>query len=110
MTYIHGSPNRMEVGDIILPGDEVGFCSSGGRSDFVYFLDSSDGIYSLSEFTETFGKSSVSEVSMEDARYWAGEDGFIYEVEPLEDVFPDDHFDMNPNSYKTKKAKILKVL
>lgn len=104
MTYLHGSPVKLEVGDILLPGQNIGQNTNGGQGDAVYLVLTQG--YSLSDCEDTYGASNTREYAVLESAYWAGDEGYVYEVEPLGNIKADMNYDVSPACVKTSSARI----
>lgn len=103
--FLHGSINDIEVGAILVPGDEIDVNTNGGKSDYVYLV-STDG-YSLTECEGGESYDNTFDFAVSEALWWGG-DKFIYVVEPLGKLLYDDHHDVSPACVKTNSARVVK--
>lgn len=102
--FLHGSRNEFNVGDTLLPGNEVGKNDNGGKSDHVYLV-ATEG-FSLTECEDAEGYDNAFEFAVSEALWWGG-DKFVYIVEPVGDMSYDDNHDASPACIRSGSAKII---
>lgn len=102
--FLHGSRSDLNIGDVLVPGVELGRCDNGGKNEHVYLV-STDG-FSLSECEDAEGYSSAFEFAVSEALWW-GNDKFVYVVEPIGKMSYDDNHDVSPACVRSESAKIV---
>lgn len=107
--FFHGSQHDLNIGDILVPGEEIGFSDNGGHSQHVYIVATSG--YSLSEVEEGSYYKRTFDYAIADALFWGGKNDsqktYVYVVEPLAEVTYDETDRYSPSSMKTDKARIV---
>lgn len=102
--FLHGSQHDLKIGNVLRPGNNLGFSDNGGKSNRVYLI-STDG-FSLSECENAENYSNAFDFAVSEALWWGG-DRFVYVVEPLGKLEYDDNHDVSPACVKTSSAKII---
>jgi len=109
MVYYHGTDADLVIGDILIPGAELGVSANHGRSNHVYMT------------TDTFDAPDAKDIALTEAFMWArtacmvAEDereeedptAFVYIVEPIGAVEADGGEDVGDEAVRCGSARII---
>lgn len=116
MTYFHGTNVDLPIGEILVPGVELGESRNHGRSEHVYmtwdgFSDNPDVGYGTA-VREAFAWALTACMVAEDEGDDETQQAYVYIVEPLGEVEPDEACDeqVGEESVRTSSARIVGVM
>lgn len=116
MTFYHGTNADLAIGDILVPGAQLGVSVNHGRSEHVYitwdgFTSDEDEGYRVA-MTEALAWARTACMVAEDEQDAEDPEAFVYIVEPLGAVEPDGAIDeqVGEEARRTSSARIIGVV
>jgi hypothetical protein len=116
MTFYHGTNVDLAIGDILVPGVQLGGSTNHGRSEHVYmtwdgFTEDANEGYRVA-LTEALAWARTACMVAEDEQGAEDPEAFVYIVEPLGEVLSDDSGDeqVGDEARRTSSARIIGVV
>jgi hypothetical protein len=107
MTFFHGTNADLNIGDILLPGDQLSTNMNHGRSAHVYMTaDQAAGVSEGTAISEAYAWARTACMVAEDEDAEEDQCAYVYIVEPCGSVEVDGSDDVGEEAFRTTSAVI----